>query len=57
MTRRYVKMTPEKRERLRLWYIAYLEIGTYKTIAKELGISAGRVEQLINQLRADMGFK
>ena len=54
MARPYVKMTPEKMARLREWYIARMKLGTQKTIAKELGISPARVEQLCVRIREEL---
>lgn len=48
------KMTLEKHTRLREWYAEYLRVGTYKTIAAELGVSVKRVEQLVNTIRIDI---
>ena len=55
--RPYHKLTPAQHQRLREWYRAKLDIGTHKTIAKELGISPGRVEQLVTLLRAEWGIE
>ena len=53
--RKYKKYDPitraAKLRRLEEWYRQKLALGTYKTIADELGLSVGYVENMLGEIR------